>query len=115
MADRVHPGTTRNDTENRMPINERPIPFTGPAAPCFTKGSPDAPSEASGDFLLLPIQILGGEVLALDHGQRIVANRGFRALLQFSCLFLGGILRPNNMLLPCLNLGPQSTVETITD
>src|SRR3546814_4000591 len=23
MADRVHPGTTRNDTENRMPRNER--------------------------------------------------------------------------------------------
>src|SRR3546814_15593786 len=25
MADRVHPGTTRNDTEDRMPIKERPI------------------------------------------------------------------------------------------
>src|SRR3546814_5051165 len=93
MADRVHPGTTRNDTENRMPINERPIPFTGPAAHCFTKGSPDAPSEASGDFLLLPIQILGGEVLVLDHGQQIVANHGFRAMLQFSCMFIAGIMR----------------------
>src|SRR3546814_235499 len=87
---------------------------TGPAAPSFTKGSPDAPSEASGDFLLLPIQILGGEVFALDHGQRIVANRGFRALLQFSCMFLGGIMRHYNMRLHRLELGPQGSVAAIS-
>src|SRR3546814_4581105 len=73
-----------------------------------------APSEASGDFLLLPIQILGGEVFALDHGQRIVANRGFRALLQFSCMFLGGIMRHYNMRLHRLELGPQGSVAAIS-
>src|SRR3546814_14851092 len=73
-----------------------------------------APSEASGDFLLLPIQILGGEVFALDHGQRIVANRGFRALLKFSCMFLGGIMRHYNMRLHRLELGPQGSVAAIS-
>src|SRR3546814_18435317 len=72
-----------------------------------------APSEASGDFLLLPIQILGGEVFALDHGQRIVANRGFRALMQFSCMFLGGIMRPYNMRLHRIELGTQGSVADI--
>src|SRR3546814_12628783 len=87
---------------------------TGPAAPSFTKGSPDAPSEASGDFPLLPIQILGGEVFALDHAQRIVANRGFRALLQFSCMSPGGIMRTYNMRLHRLELRPQGSVPGIT-
>ena len=51
----------------------------------FKSGRDIAPALAA----LSLIEILGREVLTLHRGQRIVADGGLRALLQFGFMFLG--------------------------
>ena len=55
------------------------------------------PSMAAGRKPRASVNVLGGEVLALHAGERIIADCGIRPLLQLILMLLGGALGRDEM------------------